>query len=214
MVEEKIDRTLIISPHMDDEVYGCSSYLKNGGANTIVLYVTAYHSLFPDGDNVRENKALANSLNIRPLFMNPHNEQTNQLDQLGQAILIDEFEKLINQWQPKLVLIPAPSYNQDHRAVYDAALTAMRPHDKIHFVNCILLYEQPETFGALRKPEAFCPNYYRELDLGFKLKLMGIYQSQMRGHRTANHVEAIARVRGMQANMEFAEAFEVVRWVE
>lgn len=209
-----MDKVMIIAPHPDDEVYGCSTFLNRIEQELIVVYVTALHPLFPDGENLEEARTVAETVNFKPIMMNPHHDQTNVLDRLGQAGLIDEFEKAINTYRPDIVLIPSPSYNQDHRAVYDAALTAMRPHDRNHFVKRILLYEEPDTFGTLRKPNAFSPNYYRRLDFEKKLKIMQIYQTQMRGHRTAAHVGAIAMVRGMQANMDYAEAFEVLRWIE
>ena len=213
MVEGQINKTLIVAPHMDDEVYGCSSFL---GEVDVVAYVTCSHPLFPDGENREEQKKLAETLGFESIYMKPHlfPDSANDLDRYGQMLLIGEFEEIINKYKPEIVVIPSPSYNQDHRAVYDAALTAMRPHDRLHFVKRILLYEEPDTFGTLRKPDAFHPNYYRELDLDFKLMVIGVYLSQLRGHRTTEHIEAIARIRGMQVNMEYAEAFEIVRWIE
>lgn len=204
---------LIIAPHPDDEVYGCSSILADKKKALMVVYVTLMHPLFPGGENIREQEKLAETIGFEPIIL-PSHKQTNMLDKSGQAYLISNLECIFNECRPWTVLVPCPSYNQDHRVVYDAALTAMRPHDRNHFVKSVLLYEQPETWGSLRSPLPFEPNYYKELDLNFKLKLMNIYKSQMRGHRTPQHIEAIARSRGMQANMDCAEAFEVVRWIE
>ena len=83
MVKEKTYKTLIISPHMDDEVYGCSSYLKDGG-DTFIFYVTTNHPLFPDGENVKENEVLAEHLNIRSQVMYPE-DRANRVDLLGQS---------------------------------------------------------------------------------------------------------------------------------
>lgn len=205
---------MIIAPHPDDEVYGCASFLKPSDEKILIVYVTQLHPLFPKGENIEEQKKLTEVVQLTPIFMNPHHDMTNVLDKLGQMDLINEFERIVNEYKPDTVLIPSPSYNQDHRAVYDAALTAMRPHDRNHFVKCILIYEEPDTFGTLRKPDAFRPTYYKELDWEFKMRLMSIYESQLRGHRSSIDVESIARVRGMQANLPHAEAFEILRWVE
>ncbi len=204
-------KTLIIAPHPDDDVFACSSFLVDG--NVAVAYVTQYHPLFPGGENVAESRLLMEELGSKGIYM-WFGRQTNRLDLIGQATLIGAFERLVNKERPDTVLLASPTYNQDHRAVYDAALTAMRAHDRIHFVKRILLYEEPDTFGTMRKPVPFNANYFRPLDMDIKLWLCGFYQTQKRGHRSEAHLEAIASVRGMQANMEYAEAFEVVRWVE
>lgn len=197
---------LIISPHMDDEVYGCSSFLAD---DVTVLYMTSVHPLFPDGENKKENGKLIEKLKFRSLYFD---FPTNQLDTIKQLELIATLEKVINQIKPELILLPFPSYNQDHRAVYEATMTATRRHDKNHFVKRILLYEQPETWDSFRKD--FNPTYFKPVNISFKQSLFHVYKSQIRGHRSMEHIKAIAKVRGMQANMEYAEAFEVVRWVE
>lgn len=203
---------LIVSPHLDDEVYGCATFLEEG-ASVNVLYCTKAHPSFPQGEPLREAEVLHKELSLNIIWPPPE-WRANHLPELGQAILIDYLERVINGLKPKTLLLPAPPYNQDHRAVLDAALTAVRPHDENHFVRRVLLYEQPETFGTLRKPPPFNPTYFRWLDIGFKRKLYTMYSSQIRGHRAFAHIWAIAKARGMQANMDFAEAFEVLRWVE
>jgi len=213
MGQGKADKTIIVAPHPDDEVYGCSSFLIGDPKHLTVVYVTQDHPLFPGGQNLEENSKLVGEIGFTPIYMR-HSKRANILDRVSQSDLIWDFEILFNEQKPDTVLLPAPSYNQDHRAVYDAALTAMRPHDRNWYVNRILVYEQPETFGTLRKPDPFRANYYRPLDIDRKIAIMAIYQTQLRGHRTPEHVRAIGLLRGMQANMEYAEAFEVLRWIE
>lgn len=203
---------LIIAPHPDDEVLGCTSFL--GDENVAIIYVTLMHPLFPDKRNQIEKDIIVEALGIKAFAMNGLAKLTNHLDVVPQADLIDGFEKIIAGCQPDIALIPNPSYNQDHRAVYSASLTAMRPHDKNYFVKRILAYEQPETFGTMGVQYSFAPTYYRVVDIKQKVKLLRIYKSQLRGHRSLAHVEAIARLRGMQSNMRHAEAFEVVRWTD
>ena len=204
---------LIVSPHLDDEVLGCSSFLWTDARNVTILYGTTRHGFFADAGLVmRENLDLTQHLGCKARFLEIG--AINRLDNLPIVELIHEFEKVVNEERPDTVLLTNPSYNQDHRTIYEAMLTALRPHDQNHFVKRVLLYEQPETFGTLRKVIPFQPTYYRPLNMEFKIKIVEFYQSQMRGHRSIEHLTAIARLRGMQANMEYAEAFEIVRWVE
>lgn len=208
---EDMNKVMIIAPHPDDEVLGCYSFLNE---YTDVVYVTTLHPLYRDRINSVEAAKLAEAIGFRDAKLPEFTEDTNNLDSIRTDNIIHEFEVLINQLKPHTVLIPNPSYNQDHRVVYDAALTAMRHHDTNHYVKRVLLYEQPETWDTMRKPEPFKANYFRPIDIEAKLDAVSVYQSQLRGHRSLEYIKAIAKVRGQQANVDFAEAFEVVRWVE
>ncbi len=203
---------LIISPHLDDEVLGCASFLQEPEVS--LCYVTHLHPAFPDGTIVRENERLIEWLGLPNEKLIRLDKPANRLDVVPDQVLFTLFEEVINDVKPDTVLIPYPGYNQDHRAVYEAALTAMRIHDTHHLVKRILVYEQLEVFGTLRKVEPFSPTYFRPLDVEFKCEALSHYQSQLRGHRTLDHIRAQARVRGYQAGTEFAEAFEVARWIE
>ncbi len=200
--------TLIVSPHLDDEVLGCSSWFKEPDLH--ILYTTSTH---PEAGEIvlGENKALQEEVGFTAHWT--EFDCINGLDRIGQAPLINEVERLLNQLKPSVLLLPAPSYNQDHRACYEAGLTAARPHDRNWFVPGVLIYEEPETLGAMRKPVAFQPQHYRALDIAEKIRMYGIYVSQVREHRSSIHLRALAQVRGAQSNMDFAEAFEVARWV-
>lgn len=208
---------LIVAPHADDEVLGCASFLGAGvpdrhglSEGVAVLYVADFDHPEFEKELRAEFANLMRSVPVAPYFAGRF--FTNSL--VCAPPLITRCEEVLNEVRPSTVLVPAPSYNQDHRAVYDAMLTALRPHDRNWFVKRVLAYEEPETFGTLRKPDPFRPTYFRPLSVGSKLALYRIYESQVREHRSPEHIEAIAAVRGMQANMGAAEAFEVLRWVE
>lgn len=207
---------VIASPHMDDEVLGCASFLGAGDdpGPVTIIYTTRSHPEF--GVQVRaENDELARRTGADMRWPDGRGEEAiNDLDRVGQAPLISAFEAILNELRPTTVLVVAPSYNQDHRAVYDAMLTACRPHDRNWFVPRVLAYEEPETHGTLRKPAPFRATYYRYLDVAAKLDLYHVYASQVRAHRSDDHIRAMAAWRGMESGMAAAEAFEVLRWVE
>jgi len=156
-----MDSVLIIAPHMDDEVLGCSSFLQNKNINTIIFYATKKHAFVSTETLVKENDELIEFLGCKKRFMSF--EYVNKLDTIPIQDLLNEFEAVLMEEKPLTVLLPTPSYNQDHRIIYEAMLTALRPHDKIPFVKRVLMYEQPESFGTLRKVEPFKASYYRRL---------------------------------------------------
>lgn len=200
--------TLILSPHMDDEVLGCASFLEPGA---VVLYTTDTHPLYP-GIVRQENRCLVAKTGINPEWIAIND--INHLDTVPQWDLITEFERLLAAHRPDTVLVPAPSYNQDHRACYEAMLTACRPHDRNWVPKRVLVYEEPETLGAMRRDLNFRPTYFRPVDIERKCALYSVYASQVRGHRTIDQVRGLAALRGIQASVPYAEAFEVARWVD
>jgi LmbE family N-acetylglucosaminyl deacetylase len=127
--------------------------------------------------------------------------------------LIPEFERIINQIQPDELYIPVPSYNQDHRVVYEAALTALRPHDLNFFVKKVFVYEQIQDLWN-HNYHTFNPTYFRLLNIEEKINSYHLMKSQVRSFRNAEMIKNLAAIRGIQANVDFAEGFEVLRWIE
>ncbi|MBX2880198.1 MAG: PIG-L family deacetylase, partial [Granulosicoccus sp.] len=113
--------TLIFSPHIDDEVLGCFSFLKPG---THVLFAGVESR--PDIPRQTRLSELENSSNALGFS---YQILDNTVNHYVANELIQAFEESIVTLRPRTVLLPIPSYNQDHRAVYDAALVATRPHD-------------------------------------------------------------------------------------
>jgi hypothetical protein len=52
------------------------------------------------------------------------------------------------------------------------------------------------------------------LDIDKKIKMYNLMQSQVRAFRNNNMLQTLAELRGIQANVKYAEAFEVLRWIE
>jgi len=218
-----MSKTLIIAPHADDEVLSAASFLEKDLKDVTIFFQVESTVCFPNSDghnyfnksiHKSERDKLIKFLGCNKRVSTNKHYRNDFLDTIPIRDLVNEYEALIYDIKPDTVLIPNPSYNQDHRIVYEAALTALRPHDRIPFVKRVLVYEEPETFGTLRNVQPFKPQYFREVDIERKIKLIKFYESQIRGHRSFDQVKSIAQVRGMQCNCKHAEAFEVLRWVE
>ncbi|MDP7195382.1 MAG: hypothetical protein QF864_04215, partial [SAR202 cluster bacterium] len=139
----------------------------------------------------------------------------NKVNDYKEADLIPKVEKTINEQKPDQVFIPYPSYNQDHRAVYNAALVALRQHDQNFFVKKVLVYEQPHVFfWSHNNKDQFNPNYFVTIDIEKKLNAYALLKSIVRSFRNPEHVKALAILRGGQSNCKYAEAFQVLRWID
>jgi LmbE family N-acetylglucosaminyl deacetylase len=199
-----MNEAIILSPHYDDEVLGATSFLTS---SALVIYC-AGDLPFPGNVREKESKVVASSIPFRA-------ERLDYVDTELPSKLIgmaSRFTLAIKRHQPGTVLIPAPSYHQDHRAVHEAAKIALRIHDTNHLVKRVLVYEGPGSFQSLEP--VFHPTFFREVDIEKKIALLALYVSQARGHREPDLVRSMAYVRGGQSGMAYAEGFQVLRWIE
>jgi LmbE family N-acetylglucosaminyl deacetylase len=203
-VARKAPSVVVFSPHADDEVLGCFSFLS---PSCRVVYLG-----IEDRANVSRNE--------RILEVNESAAKSGfQWEALNHPVnayrapdLIPDLERIIRECKPDTVLLPQPSYNQDHRAVYDAAITALRPHDQNWYVKNVLVFEQPDSLLWPHGGETV-PNYFQAISVKEKLHSYSLYTSQVRSHRSPELVSAIAQLRGAQAGLPFAEGFTVKRMV-
>jgi LmbE family N-acetylglucosaminyl deacetylase len=124
----------------------------------------------------------------------------------------DELERVINTVHPDLVCLPHPGYNQDHRTVFHAAQIALRPHDVNWFVPRVVVYEG--IHDAIWSDQRFRPVLFVPIDIERKLQAYQLQSSQVRGMRSPEHLRQLAALRGAAVGVPYAEAFEILRWVE
>ena len=207
-------KKLIISPHVDDDVLGCGGILDK---DTFVLYCGLNESDFPDGIKRPSLQTRIKEADLVSSFCGHDYEiLENKVNHYKITELINDFETTINKLQPEEIFIPYPSYNQDHRTVYEAVLTALRPHDKNYFVKKVFVYEQPHVFlwdYSHNINSKFNPNYYIPIDINYKIKAYKCMKTQVRSFRSPDMLESLAKLRGSQSNNEYAEAFQIIRWV-
>jgi len=206
---EKVYKKLVISPHIDDEILGCGGILDE---ESFVLECGV------DNFHVVSRKNRIEELEkAKELLGFDFEILTNLVNNYEVPVLIDQLSDTINRIKPEKVFIPYPSYNQDHQAVYKASLIALRPHDINFFVTKVLVYEQPHVFlwdYSYDKDSSFKPNYFIPIDILKKVEAYKCIKSQVRSFRSSEFVKDLANVRGKQAQCSFAEAYEVLRWVE
>jgi|SRR3989338_10685125 len=200
-------KKLVIAPHIDDEVLGCGGILDS---STFVL-----HCGVEDRSYVSAEKRIEEIEDVRKIAGFKMKLLKNTVNNYKIIDLIPEFEETVNDVKPEMAFIPYPSYNQDHQAVYKAALVALRQHDINFFAKKVLVYEQPQdVFWDFNNGDSFKPNYFVPIDIEKKLKLYSLLKSQVRSFRSPEHVKAIAILRGGQSNFKYAEAFKILRWID
>lgn len=229
-------KVLIISPHPDDEVFGCGGLIhrcQREGGQVYLLYLTvgttkdfSKKGFSRKQERIAEIKKIAKFLRFAGYKIAfPGDNYHLQLDTLPQKKLIKEIESgseiSLEAIKPAMVIIPSINdYNQDHRAVNQAVVTATRPVTPKykHLQEIVLEYELPPNTWS-DKCLQFSPNFFVELsvaDLRAKVKALSIYRSQLKdpsGLFSAHGIKTLANLRGIQNGKKYAEAFYLRRFI-
>ncbi|MEO7922188.1 MAG: PIG-L deacetylase family protein [Chitinophagaceae bacterium] len=204
-------KILVLAPHTDDGELGCGGTIAKFCAEGKEVYYAAFclcskslpKSLPPDTLEQECKKATA-SLGIEPSRLILFNYEVRELPASRQKIL-EELLQLNKKLSPDLVLIPAASdIHQDHQAIH---LEGMRA-----FKNTSLAgYELPWNNYSFRTSFFI---RLSEKELAKKISALKKYESQShRNYMQEDFIRSLAKVRGVQCNSEFAEAFEVYKMI-
>jgi len=205
-------RKLILSPHADDEVLGCGGILDN---KTHVFYCGINEDGVANKDKHRISmeKRKNEIESVAKFFGFSYSiNKKNLVNHYTVNPLINQIEKIINEIKPERIYIPFPSYNQDHKIVYDASRIALRPHDKNWFVKKVLTYEQPHS--VIWNNLDFSVQYFVPINIEKKIEGYLLHKSQVRKFRSPEIIEALAKLRGASIGIKYAEAYKIERWVE
>lgn len=201
--------------HSDDEVLGCGGLLAKFAAQhhkiTVVLASDGYMQR-PDHFNNKNHAAEAcKILGAQDLrFLDFHDQH---FDNYPLIAFNQAFDKL--QLDPDLIITHAPDdVNEDHKIICRSTLVISRPVGKqIKVLGC-------ETLSATEWAEkTFSPNFYADITdyLDKKLEAMKAYSNELREFphpRSLKGIQIKARQRGMEAGVQAAEAYRVLRWYD
>lgn len=222
MVSIKI---LILAAHHDDETLGCGgtiARLVSEGHDVDVLVLGEGPASREGTDYleaIRNSKAAIESLGGTLYMIDGPALPDNQFDTETLFTIARRIESMISLAQPQVVYTHHRSdVNRDHRAVYEATLIATRP-----VPGCVVreayAYEVPSSTEWAFGGEAFKPNVFQPItpaQLQCKIEAMEMYETERRScphPRSPENLRALATVRGSQAGVPLAEAFELVRMV-
>jgi N-acetylglucosamine malate deacetylase 1 len=229
-------RLLVITPHADDETYGCAgsiARIKALGGQVFVVLATAGDVVhLAEGSTTRlvtretrleEFGSVMSLLKVDDWDVLFSDESHLALDVKPRREIVDLLERrgklAIERVQPTMVMIPAVSYNQDHEALFHACVTATRPGvpGERHTVPFVLAYDNTALFWSFGQ-ERFQPNCYIDVSdhLDVKIQAMRLHASQVRPaiyHGSPESLELATRLRGREVSVEAAEGFCLLRAV-
>lgn len=202
---------LVLAPHTDDGELGCGGtiarFLEEGKEVYYVAFSTCKDSIpagCPEDLLEKELKAAMNSYGIDNEHLFILDYPVRKFNYYRQEIL-DDMIKIGNKVSPKYVFAPSRNdVHQDHHVIAEEAIRAFKK-------TTLLAYEVPwnnlqfnnQTFIRLEK---------RHLEK--KLDAIACYESQKRrGYTAVDFTMGQARTHGVQIGCEYAEVFELVRWI-
>ena len=206
-----IQCALVLAPHTDDGELGCGGTLSWLIEQGISIYYVAFSICetsvpeeFPSDILATEVRRANRVLNIPSDHLFIHRYPVRHFPHHRQEIL-EDLIKLRAEIDPDLILLPAPDdVHQDHQVISQEGLRAFKRRT-------ILGYELPWnnlTFTA----SASVPLNRRHIDN--KIEALRQYKSQWhRNYWNEDFILGLARVRGVQVGTEYAEAFQVIRWL-
>ena len=191
-------KVLALSPHTDDIEFACGGSISRWVKEGAKVYGASFSCGSADKSEFKES---CKSLKIDSrLFDYP----VRNFGGHRQSIL-DELIGLERSVKPDIILIPSSTdTHQDHQVIREEGFRAFKRHS-------LLGYEMPQNNIS------FPTNLFVKLnrnDFVAKLYALSCYKSQAnRPYISGEFIESLARVRGMQAGCEYAEAYEVMRWM-
>lgn len=204
-------KILVLAPHTDDGELGCGGTIAKFRAEGKEVFYAAFclcaKSLpagLPPNTLELECKKAISILGIPPSHLILFNYEVRELPASRQKIL-EELLQLNKNINPDLVMLPSASdIHQDHQTIQQEGMRAFKN-------KTMAGYELPWNNNSFHH-NLFIRLTQTEVDK--KVNALKEYRSQAhRNYMQDDFIRSLAKVRGVQSNTGYAEAFELYKWI-
>lgn len=218
-------KILVFAPHSDDETLGAGGMLlksKNQGDEIYWVNVTRNREIY--GSTKEEEKSgqeeislVVEKYRINKLF--DLGLEPAGLDKYRISELIGMFSEIVKEVAPQVILMPYRNdIHTDHRIVFDAVFACTKAF-RYPSIKKILSMEIISETDYAYSDMGFVPNYYVDISdyIDNKIEIMKIYKDEIKNSPFPRNEEAIrglAKYRGAACNVEYAEAFRIIKEIE
>ena len=211
MAKLSFNRVLVLSPHTDDGEFGCGATISKLLSAGIELYYAAFSLAeesvpphYPKDILSKEVKKATSELGIDKNNLLLYKYPVRRFAENRQDIL-EDLVQLNKEIDPDLVFMPClEDLHQDHSTIAKEGLRAFK-------MKSILGYEIPWN-NINFSTRSFI--VFNKIHLDRKLSALSCYESQKhRYYASEDFITGLARTRGTQIGVKYAEVFEVIRWI-
>jgi N-acetylglucosamine malate deacetylase 1 len=211
MMINNFKKILVLAPHTDDGELGAggsiAKFIENGAVVDYIGFSTAQESVpehLPQDILSKEVRQATSALGIEEENLVILNYKVRKLNFSRQDIL-EDLIKIRRKKIYDLVLIPSlGDVHQDHATIAQEAVRAFK-------ATTILSYE---LIWNNLSYDSTCFIHLDETHIQRKYQALQFYKSQEgRPYMSKDFIYSLAKVRGVQIGTEYAECFEVIRWV-
>lgn len=209
---EKIKKVLVINAHADDMEFGCGSTVaklieQGKEVHNLVLSLRkkTVPPDFPAAELIRETKQAGRIIGIK--------EENNIIKDYPHRIfpsirqqILDEIYSTAEKLKPDLVFTTSQDdTHQDHQTTAQETFRALKHTN-------IIAYGFPwnTIFHRLNLYSIVSQEH-----LNKKIKALSQYKSQHLGrvYFSPDYIVSLAKTQGVNVNAQFAESFEIIRWI-
>ncbi len=205
----KNKRVLVLAPHTDDGEFGCGGTINKFITQGYDVYYAAFSACeqsvlkeFPKDILITEVKSATATLGLKKENLILFKYEVRKFNYFRQEIL-EDIVKLAAEIKPDIIFMPCESdIHQDHHTIFQEGLRAFK-------FKTILCYELPWNNLSINTSSFV---YLDSKNITAKINALKKYKSQAhRPYANEEFIKALAKVRGVQIGVDYAEAFQVVR---
>lgn len=222
-------RILVLSPHSDDAELGCGGFLARevlrSHVSVVLVNCKSDHMLHSKQDVCAATRRAEfvesmDKLGVQDWrVMYYETDPDFDLPSVPKQKTISRLDAYLPEFDPDVLLLPVPSFHQDHQYVFECGLAAARPTKNDDTPSLIMAYEYPAAnWGPSSGFDMSRGAVYAELTeemLEKKVAALECHRSQFYrregGLISVEAVRSLARFRGLEAGCEYAELFHVLR---
>ena len=220
-------KVVFISAHPDDEALGCGGSLLKHKANGDEVFWVIITNVFENQgfskQRVDSRQAEIEKVKTMVGFSGVYklDYPTMSLDNNSINTMIPKISTLFNEIKPEVIYVMNRSdAHSDHRVTFDAVMACTKSF-RYPFIKKVLMYEciSETEFAPVLPEKVFQPNYFVDITKYFskKLEVMRVYESELGEHpfpRSIRNIEALATFRGASVGVEYAEAFQLLKYID